>query len=194
MSTWRGASEELAARAGTTAVAAWPDGAGDEGPAGLLGGACGVASGSRISALSPLPNAFLVIGDDLLCELNIAFSAFTTNVVEYYRLSVAWGFCQTDIPGNHRSENLGAEEAAKIGRDLFRQRRAVVVHRQQDSLDSQRRINRATQPHQCIEEFGDTFHGIVLALDRDQNGVTSSECINGLEIQSGWAIDENVLV
>src|SRR5579872_129112 len=119
MSTWRGESEELVARAGATAAAAWPEDAGDNGPAGLLGGACGVGSGSRISALSPLPNAFLVIGDDLLCELNIAFSAFTTNVVEYYGLSVTWGFRKADVPRDHCREDLGAEEASKIGGDLF---------------------------------------------------------------------------
>src|SRR5579863_9318444 len=103
MSTWRGESEELAARAGATA-AAWPDVAADGGPAGLLGGTCGAASGSRISALSPLPNAFLVIGDDLLCELNIAFSTFTTNVVENYWLSVARGLGQADVSGNYCRE------------------------------------------------------------------------------------------
>src|SRR5579864_3908939 len=136
MSTWRGESEELAARAGATAAAAWPDGAGDEVPAGLLGGACGVASGSRISALSPLPNAFLVIGDDLLCKLDIALGAFTTNVVENYWLSVTWGFREADVPRNNCGEHLSAEEASKICRDLFRQRRPVVVHRQEDAFDS----------------------------------------------------------
>src|SRR6185437_1529375 len=147
MSTWRGASEELAARAGTTAVAAWPDGAGDEEPAMLLGGACGIASGSRISALSPLPNAFLVIGDDLLCELNIAFGTFTTYVVEYDRFSMTWGFRKADIPRDHGGEHLSAEEAPKIGRDLFRERSAVIVHGQENAFNGERGISRATEPH-----------------------------------------------
>src|SRR5487761_705952 len=145
MSTWRGESEELAARAGATAAAAWP--AGGEEPGGLLGGTCGAASGSRISALSPLPNAFLVIGDDLLCELNIAFSAFTTNVVEYYWLSMTWCFRQADVPGNHCGKHLSAEETPKICGDLLRQRRPVVIHGEQDAFDSERWINRAAQAH-----------------------------------------------
>src|SRR5579859_6169070 len=147
MSTWRVESAELAARAGATAAPAWPDGADDEVPAGLFGGACGAASGSRISALSPLPNAFLVIGDDLLCELNIALSAFTTNVVENYRLSMTRGFREADVSGNHCGEHLRAEETPKICGDLLRQRRAVVIHGEQNALDSERGINRAAQAH-----------------------------------------------
>ena len=56
-------------------------------------------SGSRISALNPLPNAFLGICDNLLGELNIAFSAFTMYVVEHYWHAVARCFCQADILG-----------------------------------------------------------------------------------------------
>src|SRR5487761_1045924 len=127
MSTCRLEPTGSAARAGATAAAA-PEGA-DDGPAdgladelakGSVGGACGIASGSRISALSPLPNAFLVIGDDLLCELNIAFGAFTTNVVEDYRLSVAWSFRQPHVPWDHSCEDLRAKKTSEICGNLFR--------------------------------------------------------------------------
>ena len=57
-------------------------------------------------------------------------------VVEHYWLSVAWGFGQANISRNDGFEDLRAEEAAKVGGDLFRERGAVVVHREQDAFDS----------------------------------------------------------
>src|SRR5712692_3626218 len=99
MSTWCGP-----ASAGATATAA------------ALACACG--SGSRIRALRPRPSAFLAIGDDLLCKLNIAFCPSTMYVVEEDWLPVARGLGQAHVSRNDRREYLGTEEAAQIRRDL----------------------------------------------------------------------------
>src|SRR5690242_17019838 len=75
-------------------------------------GCCvGVGSGSRIRAPKPRPSAFLLIGDNLLGELDIAFSSFTMYVVEDDRFSVARGLCEPYISGNDRAKHLSAEEA-----------------------------------------------------------------------------------
>src|SRR3990172_6542548 len=89
---------------------------------------CGGGSGSRISALSPLPSAFLGIGDDLLGKLDVGFSASTMNVVEDDWLPVAWRLGQTDIARNHSFKHLGAEEAAEIRSYLAGESGALVVH------------------------------------------------------------------
>lgn len=72
-------------------------------------------------------------------------------VVIDYRLPVAWGFCETDISWDDGLKDLGAEEAAKIGRHLLRESRPVVVHCKDNSLDRERWIDRAAEAHQRIK-------------------------------------------
>jgi hypothetical protein len=75
------------------------------------------------------------------------------NVVEYHGHPVAWSFGETNISRYHRLEYLAAEEASQVGRDLLRESRAIIVHCQQDSLYSERRIDRAAQTHERIEQL-----------------------------------------
>src|ERR1700756_650096 len=80
MSIWRelpvgvGAPSLAGATAAPFGVTGW------EGAAGEATGTCG--SGSRISAPSPLPKAFLVIKDYLLGKLCIALSALAMDIIE----------------------------------------------------------------------------------------------------------------
>src|SRR5215510_7288108 len=53
-----------------------------------------------ISALSPLPNGFLFMGQHLLCELEIAFGAARPRVVMNHGFAMTWRFGQADIPRN----------------------------------------------------------------------------------------------
>src|SRR5271156_2770437 len=125
MSDWKRPSDGAGAAAVAAAVVATAIGrAGGAAGASSCGGGGGTAattgSGSRISALNPLPNAFLGISDNLLSKLNVAFSAFTMYVVEHYWHPVARRFCQTYISRNDRLEYLRTEEAAKVGGYLLR--------------------------------------------------------------------------
>src|ERR1700735_5617727 len=106
------------------------------------------SAGSRINALSPRPKAFRAIGYNLLRELEIALSPFTMYVVKHYRLTMAGRFRQPYVPRNYGLVDLRAEEATQVRRDLFRERRAVIVHREQNPFDGKRRINCPPQPHQ----------------------------------------------
>src|SRR6201999_149883 len=103
--------------------------AGGAGTCGCSGGGCvgeWCVSGSRISALSPLPNAFLGICDNLLGKLDIAFGALTMYVVEHYRHAVAGRFSQADIARNDGLKDLRTKKAAKIRGNLTGKRSAVV--------------------------------------------------------------------
>src|SRR3972149_9528627 len=89
---------------------------------------CGGGSGSRISALSPLPSAFLGIGDDLLGKLDVGFSTSTMYVVEDDWLSMTGGFCKAHVARDDGFKHLGAKEAAKISGYLAGGSGALVVH------------------------------------------------------------------
>src|ERR1700738_2241452 len=121
-----GAPDIEDSRAGATAV---PLGVVEcDGVAGVgATGTCG--SGSRMSAPSPLPNAFLVIKNYLLCELCVALGPFTVDIVENNRLTETWRFGQPDVSRNHCLENLGSEETPQIRSDLARQCSSLVIHR-----------------------------------------------------------------
>src|SRR5258708_2800817 len=77
-------------------------------------------SGSRMSAPSPRPKAFLGIGNDLLGELRVALGPFAVYVVENNRFTKTWRFRQAHVAWYHALEYLGTKKAAEIGRYLPR--------------------------------------------------------------------------
>ena len=115
-------------------------------------------------------------------------------VVENYWFSMAWGFGQAHIPRNYRFEDLGAEETAKIGCDLFRQGGSIVVHRKKDAFDCKTWVNRPAKAHESIEKLGDALKGQIFTLNRDQDGIAGRERVQGEKVKRRWRIDENELV
>src|ERR1700720_174729 len=94
---------------------------------GPVGGVtCG--SGSRMSAPSPRPSAFLGIGDYLLSQLSVALGSFAVYVIENNRLTETRRLRQANVTRNGALKNLCAEKTAQIGGDLPRQGRSLVVH------------------------------------------------------------------
>src|SRR5713101_2503353 len=87
-------------------------------------------SGSRMSAPSPRPSAFLGIGNHLLGELRIALGPFTMNVVKNDRFPETWCFREAHIARNHALKHLCSEEAAQICGNLTGKRRPLIIHRQ----------------------------------------------------------------
>src|ERR1700674_2914107 len=110
-----------------------------------------LGSGSRMSAPSPRPSAFLGIGNNLLGELRVAFCALAMNVVENYRLTETWRFRKTHISRNHALKDLCSEETAQISRNLTGKTRPLIIHRKQDALDLEAWIQSAPDAHQCIQ-------------------------------------------
>src|ERR1700756_4250361 len=80
----------------------------------------GCESGSRMSAPSPRPSAFLAISDYLPCELYVSFGTFTMNVVEHDWLPLARLFREPHVPRNYALEYLSSEKPPEIGRHLTR--------------------------------------------------------------------------
>jgi hypothetical protein len=99
------------------------------------------------------------------------------NVVEYYRHPVTGCLGQPNISRDYGFEDLAAEEASKVGSNLLGESRSVIVHGEQYALDCERGINRTTQTHERVKEFRDALKSEVFALDRYEDGIARSQCI-----------------
>jgi hypothetical protein len=84
------------------------------------------------------------------------------------------GLGKPHIPRDHRLKYLISKKTAQIGCDLLGKGRPVVVHRQKDPFDLQRRVNGAPEAHQRVEKLGNSFDRQVLTLDRNQDRVGCS--------------------
>src|SRR5271154_2377523 len=100
-----------------------------------VGSAVTCGSGSRMSAPSPRPSAFLSISDYLLGQLGIPLSAPAMNVIENNRLTKTRSFREPYIPRDDALKYLRSKEAAKVSGHLPGERCALIVHRQQYSFD-----------------------------------------------------------
>src|SRR5579863_10427401 len=120
-----------------------------------VGGAmstAGVAgSGSRMSAPSPRPKAFLGIGNYLLGELRVALGPLAVYVIENNRLTETWRLGKAHVARNDTLKDLSAEETTQIGGYLARKRGALVVHREQNTFNFEAGIEGAANPHQRVE-------------------------------------------
>src|SRR5260370_7041356 len=101
-----------------------------------------------MSAPSPRRSAFLGIGNALLGELRVAFSALTMNVVKNDWFPETWCFRQAHIARNHALKDLGTEETAQIRGYLPRKRRSFIIHCKQDPFDFQASIQIPPDAHQ----------------------------------------------
>ena len=81
---------------------------------------------------------------------------------------MAWCLSKSNVSGNSGLKDESAVEAPEVGRYCGRKVSALVIHREQQSLYSQLGVNDSTQTGQRVEELGDTFECVVLALDRHQ--------------------------
>src|SRR5579859_2520881 len=147
-----------------------------------------------MSAPSPRPNAFLGIADDLLGELGVTLCALAVDIIENNRLTETWCFRKPDVPRNHALEYLRTKEAAQVSRDLAGERRSFVVHREENALNFQRRIEGSPDSHQRIEKLGNAFKGQILTLNGNQDGIGGDEAIQGQKIESRRAVQDNEFV
>jgi len=71
---------------------------------------------------------------------------------------------------------------------------ATVVHGEQDAPDAESRVE--VRPHEVHvpQQLAQTFERVVLALDRDQQGVGRRERVDGQEPERRWAVDQDRVV
>jgi len=79
---------------------------------------------------------------------------------------MAWRLGKANVSGDGSLKDQPAVKAPQVSSDGRCEISALVIHRQQQSLDLQLRVNDATQAGQRVEEFGYAFEGVVFALNR----------------------------
>ncbi len=114
------------------------------------------------------------------------------NVVENDRFSEAWRFCKPHIARNYALEDLRSEESAQIGGNLAGKCGALVKHGKQDSFHFKAGVQSAPDAHQGIKQLGDAFKSQVFALNGNKHRTSGHKRVQGKEIQSGRAIQDDV--
>src|SRR6266436_4654786 len=100
---------------------------------------CVVRVGRR--AESPLPNALrglsgaLFMGQDLLCQLNVALGAARAQIIRKNRLAKTGSLGKANTPRNYGLKDALLEEFAKILFHLASEVHSLVVHGQQHALN-----------------------------------------------------------
>lgn len=150
-------------------------------------------------AESPLPSTLrclsgLFTGEDLLCELDIAFSAARTDVIRNDGLSETRGFGEAYASGDYCREDLIGEEFPEVLGDLTGEVHALVVHRKEDSFDGQIMAKRSVDAFHRVQELRDPFQGEELALNRDEHRIGGYESVESQEVESGGAVYQNEMV
>src|SRR5208337_4962048 len=102
-------------------------------------------------AFSPRPNAFLVMVDDLLCQVKITGGSLAIGVVEENRFAETWRFGQANIARYHSGENLVTEKIPQIVANLVREIGALVEHGEEDSFNRQVPVVEAPNADQRVE-------------------------------------------
>src|ERR1041384_1039535 len=109
-----------------------------------------------MSLLSPLPSACLFIApDDLAGEIEVRLRALGPDVVQHDRFSEAGSLPQPDIARNDGPEDSLLEEGADVSDDLPGQVGALVVHREEDSVELEPLVERGPDPVERLDQLGD---------------------------------------
>src|SRR5262245_61168568 len=90
--------------------------------------------------LSPFPNTFRVILQVLPREVEVCLGPLGMNVVLQHRLAEAGGLPEANVAWYRDSVDEAPEMSSNILRDLSGEERAIVVHREQDSLHLEARV------------------------------------------------------
>src|SRR5512139_298931 len=136
-------------------------------PAWGFGGSPSVATlavAPEMSASSPRPSTFLVMAEDLPCQLPVAFGAGAVRVIEHDGFPERGGFAEPDIARDDCLVNPVSKELTSFVRDLSREAEAGVEHGEQHALDAQRRVQVVLDQPDGGDELGEPLERQVLAL------------------------------
>ena len=84
--------------------------------------------------------------------------------------------------------------AAHFAADLGREVRARVVHREEDALDGQFRIQVVANEIDGGDQLGQPLQRVVLTLNRNQHRIGRGQRVDRQEPERRWAIDQDVVV
>src|SRR5512138_1777565 len=106
----------------------------------ISSGVLRASSAPGISAPSPLPSPRLSAIQNLPREVEVSLRPSTADVVEDDRLAVAGRLAQPDVSRDHGAEHSPREVVADLPGHLLGQVDSTIVHREEDALDLQARV------------------------------------------------------
>ena len=101
---------------------------------------------------------------------------------------------EPDVPGDHCGVDLAGEVVLDLFRHLHGQIGAPVEHSQQNAFQRQLRVQRAPHNANRVHQVAETFQSEILALNRNQNAVSSTEGIQRQKLQRRRAVNENEVI
>ena len=108
--------------------------------------------------------------------------------------AVAGRLGKTDAPGDDRLVDGVGEVATHLGRHLRGEVRPRVEHREDDSVDGQRRVQVIADEVDGRDELAEALERVVLALERHEHRVRRRQRIHREQAERGRAVDEDVVV
>jgi hypothetical protein len=79
----------------------------------------------------------VIAGQELPGQLKIGLGTAGARIVERYRLSVAWRFCQANVARDHSDIEPFAEVLPEGKGNLLREIGSVVVHGEEDAFNAE---------------------------------------------------------
>lgn len=101
---------------------------------------------------------------------------------------------QADISRDDGLVDPIAKDRANLLDNLFSQIGSVVIHRHHDAADFQLGVQPLTDHFNRLHQLGDSLEGQVFGLDRNQDGVGSSQGVQGQQTQRRGTVDESEVV
>src|SRR4051812_22723697 len=153
-------------------------------------------SAGRLSAMLRLRGSgggAAIARQDLAREGEIGFRAAGFYVVENCGYAVARRLAEFDVSRDDRIEHTVLKERADVARDLLPEIRSFVVHRHQDASDVERRVEGGANPPQSRDQIGEPFEREVLAVERNEHGVSGDQGVQGQQTERGRCVDQDVV-
>ena len=101
---------------------------------------------------------------------------------------------EAHVARNDRAIELVAEMLLELGRDVLRERVARIVHRAQQALDLEPRVEVRAHLLDRLDEIGKSFERVVLALHRDQHRVGRAQPVERQQRQRRRAVEQDEIV
>ena len=95
---------------------------------------------------------------------------------------MAGGFREADVTRNGGFQELLTEELAEVLGDLLGEVRSVVVHGEQDTFETEGRVEGLGNAVESTDQLGHTFEGEVLGLERHEETVGCDEGVQGEQV------------
>ena len=126
---------------------------------------------------------FLATLYHFLSKGSVGLGALPCRVVFRYRKPKTRSFGNLDRTRNDNVEYYLIEKASHLVRNLFRQGRTSVIHRQKNAEYIQTRIKVSLNPLHRIKKLRNTLESVELTLDGDEQLIGSNKGIDRQETQ-----------